>query len=69
MMPTVKLIQEAYKNAKILESVRGNKFNMEDYDISSIKHQGKEIFIIGKDGLPDRCLYDHDTETRAIIIE
>lgn len=69
-IPSVELIKGVYKDAEIIESVRGNNFIMEYYDINSIKVQGSEIFIESKDGSrPARCLYDHDTETKAKILK
>ncbi len=68
-MPSIDIIRNTYKNAEIIESVRGNKFRMEDYNINSIHRQRKEIFITSKDGWSSRCLYDDDTEIKATIIK
>lgn len=69
--PSLKLIKERYANVKIVKSVFGNIFSLEDHNVSkAYKLNGIDIFIPHKDTeSKDICVYDWDMNKYAEIIE
>ena len=56
----IKEIKEKYKDANIVVSVQGNKFNMKDYDLDSIYYiSGHNSFYIkNNQGEEDKELFN-----------
>ena len=68
--PTVKKLQNKYKNADIVVSVQCSKFSMKNYDLSSIYYDDffDSFYIKNNDGVDDKELFECSTGREAEIV-
>ncbi len=71
--PTLKAIKEKYKDAKVIKSIWGNEWDLNNHDVSkAYKLNDTDIFIPYKNKQNDNrdiCVYDYDMNRYAEIIK
>lgn len=68
-MPTLEEIQEKYKNAILCINSFGTRFNILDYDISTLYEKHGNLWIKGKNGNNMISIYHSDKKEFAKILE